>query len=108
MPLLLVCTGPKISPHRDLEFRISWSIYELFLAIDMPLWVRQAYVAFKYTVKKEMTERRGRVDKKDGRSIISSYHLKNVLLWTQRNLQHGRFLARFSFSSFLLRNSLDI
>ena len=43
VPLLLVCTGHKASRHRDLEFRLSWSIYEVLLAKDMPLWVRQGY-----------------------------------------------------------------
>ena len=79
---LLVCTGHKDSAQRDLEFRLSWSVYEILLTKDMPLWVKQAYVAFKYTVKQEMAKVRGDSDRADGRSIISSYHLKNILFWT--------------------------
>ena len=100
VPLLLVCIGPKTSPYRDLEFRLSWSIYELLLAKDMPLWVRQGYVAFKYTIKKGITERRACSEKDDDRSVISSYHLKNVLFWTLE--EPSAWQVASSFELFLL------
>ena len=98
--LLLVCTGPKTSPHRQLEFRLSWSVYEVLMAKDIPLWVRQGYVAFKYTVKKEISELRGCSAIEEGRSVISSYHLKNVLFWTLE--EPGAWEVSCAFVLFLL------
>ena len=101
IPILLVCTGPKNSPHRDLEFRLSWSLYEVIMAKNLPLWVRQAFVAFKYVMKKEMTERRGSVERNDGRCMISSYHLKNVFFWTLEE-EPAALQSTSSFELFLL------
>ena len=68
-PTLVVASGHRFSRDRDIEWRISCSHYELLLANAMPLWVKQAYWAFKYI--KESMDRKyvdGRADQ-SGRII---------------------------------------
>ena len=92
LPLVLVLTGHKSSPLHHLEYRYSWSIPEMLLAWDMPVWIKQGYWAFKYVLNHQLESARlashetngceslqeGHVD---GRSMCGSYHWKTVLLW---------------------------
>ena len=82
IPGLIVCVGHKLSPYelQKTQFRISFGIQETLLANDMPLWVKQGYIAFKYTVKAELKKVRQLLPA-EGKSNISSYHMKTVLLW---------------------------
>ena len=84
---VLVCIGHKASRTPELEYRYSFSAHELLLAKDMPKWVRQGYVTFKYTVKtgiellREAEETSNDQQTSQGRSLISTYHCKTALLW---------------------------
>ena len=85
---VLVCIGHKMSGSPQLEYRYSFSAQELLLTKCMPGWVRQGYMAFKYTLKsvmKSLREAQGCGKSADqgyhGRSEISTYHCKTVLLW---------------------------
>ena len=82
-PGMLVCASNKLSRNdqQSLQFRLSFSLQELLLAMDMPRWTKQGYTAFKYTIKSMLTRHRQSVPS-EGRSYVCSYHLKTVLLWT--------------------------
>ena len=111
LPGLLVTTGKKGSVNRDLEFRKSFSLQELCLARSMPLWVKSAFKAAKYTlsyVKKGMTGNENAAsatagnpsignpdDQEEGRSVVSSFHLKNVLLWLLEEADTWRQMCSF-------------
>ena len=90
LPTLIVAAAHRSSKNRDIEWRISCSHYELFLANAMPLWVKQAYWAFKYIMKyKERLYKNGGTDQRTnsqpprnrGRSKLSSFHFKTAMLW---------------------------
>ena len=86
LPGLLTATGHKLSPDKDIEFRLSWSIHEVILVSSLPIWIKQGYWAFKNCLKnaKMRLQKTGSVPEnnaEEGRSVISSYHLKTVLLW---------------------------
>ena len=88
-PGMLVCVGHKSSPPvlQRTQFRFSFSIQEVLLAKDMPPWVKQGFIAFKYTVKTELKKvKQSAVS--EGRSYISTYHLKTVLLWMLEQNNH--------------------
>ena len=80
LPMLVVPVGHKQSHDSRLQARISWSIQELVLISSLPDWIKQGYVAFKYTYKFMLKRQRGDCSSSDGRSFIGSYHLKTVLL----------------------------
>ena len=81
-PILLVMLGPKGAQDSHLQFRVSWSHLEISLISTLPLWVKQGYVCFKYTIKSALASLRTRNEDAitDGRSRVGSYHLKTVLL----------------------------
>ena len=80
LPVLVVLVGHKQSAESRIQGRISWSVHELLLISSLPDWVKQGYVAFKYTYKFILKRLRGDSSSGDGRSLIGSYHLKTVLL----------------------------
>ena len=80
LPMLLVLVGHKLSPKFHLEARISWSHLELKLILELPESVRQGYIACKYVFKRFLKARRGRNKACEGRSSVSSYHIKTTLL----------------------------
>ena len=104
----IVATGNKLSPDQDIEWRMSFSMPELMLSEDMPVWVKQGYLVFKYTVKSLLNPHQQadvtgtfknclqncwnlvkwaldlpftKPASPSGRSQICSYHMKTVLLW---------------------------
>ena len=81
-PMLLVMLGPKGAQDSHLQFRVSWSHLEISLIYSSPLWVKQGYVCFKYTIKSTLMSLRTQNEDScsDGRSRVGSYHLKTVLL----------------------------
>ena len=82
LPTLIVAAGHKLSEFRLMEWRLSMSIPELLLANDMPLWVKQGYWTFKYSMLRAIEEQRGVAVASDyGRSTVGSYHFKTILLW---------------------------
>ena len=85
LPALLTVTGHKLSADRDIEFRLSWSIGEILLASSLPIWIKQGYWAFKYCLKnakmRSQKTRTAAENTDEGRSVISSYHLKTILFW---------------------------
>ena len=99
---VLVCVGHKGSPPvlQRTQFRFSFSIQEVLLAKDMPPWVKQGFIAFKYTVTAELKKvKQSAVS--EGRSYISSYHMKTVLLWMLERNNH-LWHAQCPFHIFLL------
>ena len=82
--MLLVPVGHKLSPpaESDLQTRTSWSPHELHICRSLPSWTKQGYVAFKYTFKNALRQKEGDTAEIEGRSKISSYHLKTTLLYT--------------------------
>ena len=96
LPGLLVPIGKKTSPSFDIEWRHSYSFHELLLSRDMPYWVKIAYRTVKYTLKSlkdnVVADQKFNLQLPDadieGRSKISSYHIKTVLMWELEN-NHG-------------------
>ena len=82
LPMLLVLIGHKLSPDFGLQTRISWSALEMLISKEIPEWVIQGYIAFKYTWKSVL---RSDPCCKDGRSQVGSYHLKNLLFYQLEN-----------------------
>ena len=81
-PMLLVLTGFKSSPQFHLEARVSWSHLELILLACLPMWIKQGYVAFKYTFKGMLSSFRDKNElPEEGRSVVSSYNLKTTLFY---------------------------
>ena len=80
LPMLLVLVGHKLSPEFHLEARISWSHLELKLIQELPESVRQGYIACKYVLKRFLKARRDQNEACEGRSSVSSYHIKTTLL----------------------------
>ena len=80
LPMLLVLVGHKLSPESHLEARISWSHLELKLMQELPLSIRQGYIACKYVFKRFLKAHRGQNEACEGRNSISSYHIKTTLL----------------------------
>ena len=80
LPILLVLIGHKHSDEFPLQARISWSHSEMTLIIDLPLNMKQVYIALKYAFKCLMKTFRGSSVAGDGRSLVGSYHLKTVFL----------------------------
>ena len=80
LPMLLVLVGHKLSPEFHLEARISWSHLELILIQELPESVRQGYIACKYVLKRFLKARRDQNEACEGRSSVSSYHIKTTLL----------------------------
>ena len=82
LPLLHVLVGHKTTPQpkRDLLTRFSWSPHEMYLLANLPTWIKQGYVAFKYTFKGVLRSCSGA--EITGRSYVGSYHLKTTLLHT--------------------------
>ena len=82
LPMLLVFAGHRDS-HPDeipLQARLSWSLAEMVLIIELPENIKQAYIACKYAFKYSMKIFRSKNTTGDGRSLIGSYHLKTVFL----------------------------
>ena len=90
LPTLVVAAGHKSSANRDIEWRISTTHYELVISNAMPVWVKQAYWAFKYITKKIKRDINGSPPqgaqlhspgRYGGRHKLSSFHLKTTFLW---------------------------
>ena len=69
---LLVNAAHRHSKDPEIEFRISCSVPELFVAQQLNDIQRQVYMAFKYLVKEATTGQKG----------IMTYHLKTTMFWT--------------------------
>ena len=82
MPMLLVLVGHKGSPETEFQqqARMSWSHLELILIQELPLSVRQGYIASKYVMKRFLEAHKGHHEDVDGRSRVGSYHIKVVFL----------------------------
>ena len=100
---LLVCASDKLSTNekQHLQFRYSFSCQEVMLANDMPCWVKQGYIAFKYTMKsvlkrEKQSSQQGKVDS------FCSYHLKTILLWTLERETTWHVQCPFHFMMILL------
>ena len=80
--MLLVLVGHKHSSKSEfrLQARLSWSACELALIRELPGSVRQGYIASKYVLKRFLAICRGQNEVRDGRSCVSSYHIKTALL----------------------------
>ena len=76
LPMLLVLVGHKLSIHSKSEARISWSHCEMKIMQELPENVRQGYIACKYVLKRFQ----GPTEPGDGRSRVSSFHIKTTLL----------------------------
>ena len=83
LPTLIVAAGHRRSADRDIEWRISCSHMEFIIIKALPLWVKQAYWAFKYIMKKGVNskETSEATEQLEGRSKVCSFHLKMTLLW---------------------------
>ena len=77
LPMCLVLATHKDSPIRHLLARCSWSTAELILIVNLPKFVKQGYIAAKFTLKSLLKDTK-KVD--DGRSNVCSYHLKTTFL----------------------------
>ena len=112
---MLVPVGHPQSSNTDLEWRESHSLIEIQMACNWPIWVKQAYWAFKYTFRYCMDASyctkapSGIIDKISSRlcdtfqfimhiitgsivpshSSVQSYHLKTILLWVLKERQCG-------------------
>ena len=102
-PGMLVCASHKSSDddQQALHFRASFSLQELMLARDMPMWVKQGYTAFKLTVKSLLARHRHSLASA-GRSKVCSYHLKTVLFWTLEDPDIWNVYCPFQFMMRLL------
>ena len=80
LPMLLVLVGHKCSPEFNLQARISWSHLELKLIQELPISVRQGYIACKYVLKCFSKVHRGTNKAGEGRNSVSSYHVKTLFL----------------------------
>ena len=80
LPMLLVLVGHKLSSEFHLQARISWSHLEYKLIKELPGIIRQGYIACKYVMKRFLKIHRGQNEAADGRSHLSSYHIKTVFL----------------------------
>ena len=94
LPAILVSVGHFASPNAKIEWRHSWSLAEILMAKDMPCWVKQAFWAFKYTLKHALVQAhpqphrgccylccRKETWSPRGRRQLGSYHIKTVFLW---------------------------
>ena len=107
MPMLLVLVGFKGSEDFPKQMRVSWSHLELELIICLPEWVKQGYLAFKYTVKHVLHRCINEDADHDGRSRISSYHLKTTLLHTLENNPPDRRRTSYQLMLELLHSFRD-
>ena len=80
MAMTVVLCGHKASDEYNLQARLSFSLCEFKLIHDQPLVIKQAYIAFKYIVKRVLSLRPIEAYEIDGRGHLSSYHLKSILL----------------------------
>ena len=80
MAMTVVLCGHKASAQYNSEARLSFSLCEFKLIHDQPTVVKQAYIAFKYIVKRILSQQRSGAWENDGRGHMSSYHLKSILL----------------------------
>ena len=78
--MILVLVGHKHSNEFPLQARLSWSPSEIILMSELPEYIKQAYIAIKYTFKYFMKLFRGPDTTGDGRSLVGSYHIKTVFL----------------------------
>ena len=107
LPGLVVPTGHQLSSpeERALQWRYSWSPSEVLLSYDIPNWAKQGYWAFKYTVRKTLTE--CPIQQLDGRSGVRSYMLKTCLLFQLEEEQTWRQTCPFRMYHLLLRRLLS-
>ena len=80
MAMTVVLCGHKASDEYNMEARLSFSLCEFKLIHDQPLVIKQAFIAFKYIVKRVLSQRPSESYENDGRGHLSSYHLKSILL----------------------------
>ena len=116
LPKLLIPVGHPQSPNIDLEWRESHSLIEIEMARNWPVWVKQAYWAFKYTFQHCM-DASFRIKPRPGvlanissrlhdgfqfimhiitgsvipsRACVRSYHLKTTLIWVLDERHFGK------------------
>ena len=80
LPILVVLVGHKNSTDFPLQARISHSHCELKLMSELPVNIRQGYIACKYVLKRSLSLHRSKASPNEGRSTVRSYHLKTVFL----------------------------
>ena len=86
MPGIIVPTGNAGSTDEEqqMQWRLSFSAQELLLSQHMPPWVKAGYRAFKYTVKRNISQASTSASNttRGARKSLCSFHLKTILLWT--------------------------
>ena len=80
LPVTLVLVGSKESQNSDQEARNSWSPAEILLISKLPNYIKQGFIAAKCTFKSAIKHHPTN-ETADGRSYVSSYHLKTALLY---------------------------
>ena len=107
LPTLIVAADHKLSNSRETEWRISCSHLEYVLIRDLPVWVKQAYCAVKYILKRKNRDSSTTIVKQEpllpspgesgsgGRSKICSFHLKTTLLWELENPEGWAYESPF-------------
>ena len=103
-PKLLVLAGHKLSPPDQipLQARHSWSHCEMELIINLPLEIKQIYIAIKYVFKRLIKTFRGTDKAFDGRSTVGSYYLKTVFLRLLEKTPPTMIRSQFVFMICLL------
>ena len=79
LPVTLVLVGSKESENPDQEARESWSPAEMLLISKLPNYIKQGFIAAKF-IFKSFIKHHPMNETADGRSHVSSYHLKTALL----------------------------
>ena len=77
LPMCLALVGHKGSDNNHREARHSWSPSESILISELPAFIKQGCIAFKYTFKAFPKDQIGTAN---GRSRVGSYHLKTTCL----------------------------
>ena len=106
LPTLFVAAGHKLSANRDIEWRLSCSHAEYILCNTLPVWVKQAFCAFKYIIKRldlasAVWERSGtnhdtsQQESPEGRSKLCSFHLKMTLFWELEKTDAWKYESSF-------------
>ena len=91
IPLKLVLVGHKTSSRNNQEARLSWSPSEILLISNLPAFVKQGYIALKYTLKFFMKDK----NTSDGRGHVGSYHTKTALLYYLENSHPSKICSPF-------------
>ena len=106
LPTLIVAAGHKLSANRDIEWRLSCSHAEYILCTTLPVWVKQAFCAFKYVMKRlylasavwnriGTTHDTSQQESSEGRSKLCSFRLKMTLFWELEKTDAWKYESSF-------------